>query len=115
MEILVVIGGLQLLVFFGQLLVFGYQARKLRQVVLVGSEQSGDMKASAAEAARSAVVMARVAQSMDRNVDLLQEGIAGLKEGIAASTEVAARQKDLSQMQSRAYLSVVFGSAIFQE
>jgi hypothetical protein len=43
---LVVIGLLQLVVFVGQLLVFGYQAWKLRQTVQAASEQSRDMKAS---------------------------------------------------------------------
>jgi hypothetical protein len=47
-----------------QLLVFGYQAWKLRQTVQAAAQQSEDMEKSIAESARSATAMEAVAQSI---------------------------------------------------
>jgi hypothetical protein len=72
---------------FLQLLVFAYQAHKLRQTVRSAGEQSDAMERHIGEAARSATAM----------------------EGIATAIQTGNREV------MRAYLTVVIGSAIYQE
>jgi hypothetical protein len=98
---LVWIGMLQLVVFVLQFLVFGYQAYKLQQTVSEADAQSSDMKASIAQATRAATAMEKVAE----NVSLSAK----------AATDSVAILKDRTALQMRAYLSVVAGSAVYQE
>ncbi|MGC2697133.1 MAG: hypothetical protein WA738_15210 [Candidatus Angelobacter sp.] len=75
------------LIGFGQLLVYYYQARKLRQTVKAAGEQSKAMEKHIGEAARSANAMEEIA-------DVIQSG----------NTSIM-----------RAYLSVIIGTAVYQE
>jgi hypothetical protein len=77
-----------------QLIVFGVQARRLRQTVEAAAQQSDDMEKSIAESARAASAMEAMAKNM---------------------TESVATVKDVSARQMRAYVSVVVGIAIYQE
>jgi hypothetical protein len=98
---LVMLGNLQLVVFIGQLLVFGYQAYKLRETVNATVEQSRDMKASIAEATRSASAMEAVA------------GNAAISARMATESVATVRERTAQQM--RAYVSVLVGGAVYQE
>jgi hypothetical protein len=71
----------------GQLAIYAYQAHKLRQTVKSAGEQSEAMNRHIGEAARSANAMEKIAET-------IQEG----------NREIM-----------RAYLSVVIGSAVYQE
>jgi hypothetical protein len=90
---LIIIGGAQLVVFFFQLLVFGYQALKLRQTVKGSAE-------SLEEATRAANAMEMFAQSA---------AVAS-----KAATEGVTTNKDTMTRLLRAYLCVNFGGAAFQ-
>lgn len=98
---LVIIGGFQLAVFIGQLIVFGLQARRLRQTVETSADQGRDMKRSVAESARAATAMEHVAK--------------GVAVSAKAATESVAAVKERTAMQMRAYLTVVVGTAVYQE
>lgn len=91
----------QLCVFGLQLIVFGYQAFKLRQTVSAANSQSTDMKASIAQATRAAAAMELMAASMAVSSKSAAESVATLKERTA--------------LQMRAYLSVVAGGGVYQE
>jgi hypothetical protein len=101
---LVIIGYWQLAVFAGQLLVFGYQAYKLRQTITTTREISGrqerDMRASIAEASRAASAMDKVAASLAASVE--------------TTSQMATEQKGFWQRQMRAYVSVFLGGFIPQ-
>jgi hypothetical protein len=94
---IVYIGVLQTLIFALQLVVFGYQAYKLRQTVEASKEQSGDMKLSIAEATRSANAMEISSQAA------------------TIASEAAAKSVVLLAKQMRAYLSVRIESGIYQD
>ncbi|WP_199545003.1 hypothetical protein [Paraburkholderia kururiensis] len=98
---LLIVGILQLVVFLAQLLVFGYQALKLRETVDASAAQSRDMKESIAASIRAAVAMEKVAISSARGSQAASESVAALRERTA--------------QQMRAYLSVVTGGATYQE
>jgi hypothetical protein len=87
---------LQFLVLVGQAIVFGTQAKRLRQSVDLTREVAGrqerDMHASIAEASRAATAMEGVA--------------AGISASVANTRELFATQRQFSQMQLRPYLSV---------
>jgi hypothetical protein len=70
--------------------------------------QADDMKASIAEASRSAAAMEKVAESI-----AVSAGAA--TESVATSKEIAARQKLAVEMQMRAYLTVVIGGEAFYQ
>jgi hypothetical protein len=73
------------------------------------SENSAkDVQASIAEAVRSARAMEAVAESMASNVKSVQQSI-------AISRQIADTQKLATILQSRAYLSVFFNTAVFQD
>ncbi len=95
-----------------QLLVFGYQALKLRQTIQamkdIAAGQSADMQNSIAEAARAASAMQEVSRSMDINA---REIIKSVK----ISKEIADGQRLFGEMQMRAYVSVSIGGGIFQD
>lgn len=95
------IGVAQVVVFILQLVVFGYQAQKLRLTVVAADRQSADMKESIAQAARAAAAMETLSASMEKSAAMAAENVALLKERTA--------------LQMRAYLSVVIGGAIYQE
>jgi hypothetical protein len=72
---------------FLQLLVYGYQAKKLRETVEAAAAESKAMERHIGEATRSAIAMERIAATIDKgNRDIM-----------------------------RAYLSVVIGVAVYQE
>lgn len=112
---LVVIGFLQLVVFFGQLGVFGYQAWKLRQTVQAAADQSVEMKKSVAESIRAAAAMEDVAGSMSTVAQTTLQNVQHLRQTVATNREIADRQKMLGELQLRAYVNVIIGTATFQE
>jgi Sec-independent protein translocase protein TatA len=89
---LIAIGVGQLIVFLGQLLVFGYQAKKLRETVDAAAEQATEMRLSVAEAARAATAMERLADQMTRTAE--------------ANAQAFANQKEVFQKQLRAYINL---------
>jgi hypothetical protein len=89
----VFIGVTQSIIFVLQLVVFGYQAWKLRETVKAGADQSADMKKSVLQATRAADAMEKFAQ---------------------AATESVATMKVTMSRQQRAYLCVNFQAAGFQ-
>lgn len=91
-----------------QLLVFGYQALKLRQTVHSMNAQSEDIKRYTAEAARSANAMEDVSASLRINADRITETV-------EMNRMIASRQNDFWTRQMRAYVSVLIGSGIYQE
>ncbi len=88
-----------------QLAVFGLQARRLRQTVRTMSEiaaaQTRDMHASIVESSRAAKAMERVADGVGKNVE--------------TALAMAQTQRAFWQTQMRAYVSVVIGTALYQE
>ena len=84
---IVILTGVLALIAFGQLGVYLYQAKKLRETVAAAGEQSKAMERHIGEAARSADAMEHIAT-------VIQSGNAAIL---------------------RAYMSVVIGSAVFQE
>lgn len=72
------------------------------------TDQSRSMERSIGEAARSAAAMERIANAMSLNV-------VQVVESVETSKEVAAQQKLFGKMQMRAYISVLIGTAIFQD
>jgi hypothetical protein len=94
-----------------QAIVFGIQAYMLKQTISkmdeIAGGQARDVQASIAEATRAATAMEAVATSMAVNSS-------SVKESVLISREIADRQKFISELQSRAYLSVEFGSVVPQ-
>ncbi len=108
------------------LLVFGWQAfetrraaeatrdsvdlmeRQAEEARRTTAQQTRDVQASIAEATRSATAMEGVAKSMDSNVQSLQKSLV-ISENIAETQQLALKT------QSRAYISVVFDGAIYQD
>src|SRR5580658_4395213 len=84
---LVILTGVLAFVGFCQLLVYGYQAKKLRETVESAGEQAEAMERHIGQAARSADAMERIATT-------IQVG---------------------NRAIIRAYLTVVIGSAVYQE
>ena len=103
--VIVLLGGIQTIVFW-------VQAKRLKQTIEKMDEiamgQTKDIQASIAEATRAAKAMEKVSESMEASVQSLQVSV-----GI--SREIADRQKLVTELQSRAYLSAVFHTAIFQD
>ncbi len=91
----------QAMVFLLQLMVFGYQALKLRETVRAAAEQSLDTKASIAQATRAAAAMENVAAQVAISAQ--------------AATESVAITRERSVQQMRAYLTVQVGEAVYQE
>jgi hypothetical protein len=109
---LVGVGSLQFLALIGQAIVFGIQARRLRESVdltrTAANRQEKDTAASIAEASRAAVAMERVAGSLASTATSAVENTRIVR-------EISERQGDLAMMQLRAYLSVRFGSIVPQD
>jgi hypothetical protein len=97
---LIIIGVIQSIIFALQLIVFGYQARKLRQTVDASAQQTRDMKESIAQATRAATAMEGFAESAAVSAK--------------AATDSVATVKDAMSRQLRAYLCVNFYLAIPQ-
>jgi len=95
-----------------QAVVFWIQAGRLKETVdkmdEIAAGQTADMQASIAQGSRAAAAMQSVAESMAINV-------AALKETVATNKEIAARQKTLGELQLRSYISVIIGTAIYQD
>jgi hypothetical protein len=70
--------------------------------------QSDDTKKTIAEAVKSSAAMEAVAASMAQNVKHLETTV-------ATNKRIADRQKLVSEMQLRAYVSVIIGSAVTQD
>ena len=98
---LIIIGLGQLVVFIGQLFVFGYQAKKLRETVIAAADQSSKMERSIAEATRTAVAIENVANATTASAKSATESVVAVRERTA--------------MQMRAYLTVVVGGGAYQE
>jgi hypothetical protein len=71
-------------------------------------EQSGAMERHIREAANSAKAMQDVAKAMTTNTVLMAESV-------ATSKQIADQQKVVTEMQLRAYVSVVIGGGLYQE
>lgn len=84
-----------------QLIVFGQQARRLRQTVEAAAQQSKDMEKSIAEAARAATAMEAVAESIAISAK--------------AAVESVTTVRDVSARQMRAYLSISINTGVYQE
>ena len=82
--------------------------RTIEKADAASERQAREMKDQIAQATRSADAMQGVATAMGTNVVKLEESV-----GI--QREIADRQKQVSEMQLRAYLSVVIGDGIYQE
>lgn len=98
---LIELGVVQAIVFLLQLGVFAYQAYKLRQTVDVAARQSTDMQNSIRESARAATAIEALGVSVAASARTAAESVATLKERTA--------------LQMRPYLSVIIGSAAYQE
>jgi DNA segregation ATPase FtsK/SpoIIIE-like protein len=96
-----IVGLFQGLVFIVQTVVFGRQARRLRQTVKAMKGQAEDLKASVAEGARAANAMENVATHIALSAKAATESVEALKSRTA--------------QQMRAYLAVNISSAVFQE
>lgn len=101
----VLIAAITAMVLALQLVVFGIQAERLHESVEVTREvaksQSADMQASIAAATRAAAAMEIIAKATAENV-------ASIKETVATTKEMAERAKIVSELQTRAYLSVTY-------
>ncbi|PYT30300.1 MAG: hypothetical protein DMG57_08620 [Acidobacteria bacterium] len=72
------------------------------------THQALAVQASIAEATRAAGVMERVAAAMATSAE-------SVRESVTISKDIATTQKFATELQSRAYLSVFFDSAIYQD
>jgi Sec-independent protein translocase protein TatA len=95
------IGVVQTIIFAFQLIVFGNQAKRLRQTVEAAKEQSGDMKESIKQATRAADAMQ------------ISSKAATIASQAAAESVIAVRERTAQQM--RAYLSVKIGTGVYQD
>ncbi|MGD1106616.1 MAG: hypothetical protein ABR865_06185 [Terracidiphilus sp.] len=96
--------GVLALVAFLQLLVFGYQAKKLRETVESAKEQSSAMERHISEAARSANAMEGVAKSLEVTAEASQQAAVASQQSIASLRQ-----------QMRAWLTIIVGGGIPQE
>ena len=72
------------------------------------AQQMRDVQASIAEATRASKAMEGIAESMASNVE-------SVRTSVGISREIADMQKLATELQSRAYLSALFNTAIFQD
>jgi hypothetical protein len=95
-----------------QTIVFGLQARRLRQTINkmeeIAKGQTEDMKASIGEATRAATAMEGIATSMASSVQ-------SARESVGVSREIADRQKIVTELSGRAYLSASLNTALYQD
>lgn len=101
------------IVFIGviQTIVFGLQAYRLKQTIEkmdeIAGRQTRDVQASVAEATRAASAMEGVSISMATNVE-------SVRESVGINREIADRQKLITELQSRAYLTMLFEGMVPQ-
>ncbi len=74
----------------------------------IAKSQTADMRASIGEATRAATAMDAIAVSMAISVE-------SIKQSVQISKDIANQQKLVGELQSRAYLSVQFEDAIYQD
>jgi Sec-independent protein translocase protein TatA len=119
-----------------QLFVFGYQAIQLRRTVEAAGEQIKDMKRAVAEASRSAAAMEEVSKHIETSVKTAAQQSESMKESVKEATRLASAMEVVSKeitisskaaidsvaalrertaQQMRAYLTILVGSASFQE
>ena len=95
-----------------QTIVFGLQAYRLRQTIEkmdeIAKGQTTDMAASIGEASRAAAAMERLASATAVNVESLQRNL-------ALNQAIAERQKLVTELAGRAYLSVAFNRGTYQD
>jgi Sec-independent protein translocase protein TatA len=101
---IVCLTGILALVAFLQLLVFGYQAKKLRETVESAKDQSSAMERHISEAARSANAMEGVAKSLEITAEASQQAAVASQQSIASLRQ-----------QMRAWLTIIIGGGIPQE
>jgi hypothetical protein len=95
------------IVFLGciQTVVFWVQARRLKQTIdkmeEISRQQTSDVQASITQATRAATAMERTAESMAASVKFVRETV-------EINREIADRQELVAELQSRAYLTIVF-------
>jgi hypothetical protein len=93
-------------------LVFALQARRLRQTIIkmeeIAKGQTDDMKASIREATRASTAMEGIATSMASSVQ-------SVRESVGITREIADRQKIVTELGGRAYLSATFNAAFYQD
>jgi hypothetical protein len=82
--------------------------RETERLAKEADDQSNKMRASIDEAAKSAKAMESVAKSMASNAE-------SVKESLATNKQIAERQKLITELQSRAYLSVTFLGLVPQD
>lgn len=94
-----------------QTTVFGLQARRLKQTIqkmdAIASQQTQDVQASIAEATRAAQAMERISESMANSTE-------SVRESVNISRDIADRQKLITELQSRGYLTIAFESMVPQ-
>jgi hypothetical protein len=91
--------------------VFWIQAQRLEETIdkmeEISSRQTADIQASLAETTKAASAMQRIAESMAISVE-------SVKVSVGINREIADRQKLITELQSRAYLTVVFEGVVPQ-
>ncbi len=102
-----------------QTVVFGWQARRLKQTIdkmdEIATGQTGDMQASIGQATRAAAAMEGVANAMADVAAFMATNVEQLKITVATNKQIADRQKLVSELQLRAYINAVIGAGIFQD
>jgi hypothetical protein len=82
--------------------------KQLADATTASAKQTKDVQASIAEAVRSATAMEGVAASMSSNAE-------SVRQSVAISEEIATTQRLAIELQGRAYLSVFFEEAMYQD
>jgi hypothetical protein len=82
--------------------------RQANEARASATQQARDVQASIAEATRAASAMEEIAESMASNVE-------SVRVSVDISREIADMQKLATELHSRAYLSVVFTAAKYQD
>ncbi len=101
------------IVFIGlvQTIVFGLQALRLKQTIEkmeeIAGKQTLDVQASIVEATRAAQAMEQVSESLALNAK-------SVGESVGITREIADRQRLITELQSRAYLLVLFEGMVPQ-
>ena len=101
-----------------QAIVFWIQAGRLKDTIRkmdeIASKQTSDMQASIAEATRAASAMQGVALSMQKVASSASDSAESAKTVVEINRKMVDRQIVISELQSRAYLSIEFEGLIPQ-
>jgi hypothetical protein len=88
-----------------QTIVFGLQAHRLKQTIdkmdEIAGDQTKDVRNSIAQATRAAQAMEQIATSMSQNAE-------SVRKSVEVSEEISKTQKLISELHSRAYLTILF-------